>query len=112
MVAKRKQDVRKSLRTPSEATVIEKGMAAYLEIFSNLQQGKTYFYITTKEGVEKYFSFRMGGVELGHMVKGRHTTIAMHLQHFLSFISKDTKLKWKQFSYRWLKLRRTNVLIR
>ena len=32
-------------------------------------------------------------VELEHTVKGRHTTIATHLQHFLSFIRKDTKLK-------------------
>ena len=67
---------RKSLRTRSEATAIEKGKAAYLEIYANLQQGKTYFSITTKEGVEKYLSFRMRDVELRHIVKGRHTTIA------------------------------------
>ena len=73
--------------------LIEKGKAAYLEIYANLQQGKSYFSITTKEGVEKYLSFRQRDVELGHIVKGRHTTIATHLQHFLSFIGKDTKLK-------------------
>ena len=38
---------RKSLRTRSEATAIEKGKAAYLETYANLQQGKTYFSITT-----------------------------------------------------------------
>ena len=32
---------------------IERGKAAYLEIYANLQQGKTYFSITTKEGVER-----------------------------------------------------------
>ena len=80
---------RKSLRTRSEATaIVERGKAAYLEIYANLQQGKSYFSITTKEGVEKYLSFRMRDVELGHIVKGRHTTIATHLQHFLSFIGK------------------------
>jgi len=84
---------RKSLRTRSETTAIEKGKAAYLEIYANLQQGKTYFSISTKEGVERYLSFRMRDVELGHIVKGRHATIATHLQHFLSFIGKDTKLK-------------------
>ena len=68
---------RKSLRTRSEATAIEKGKAAYLEIYANLQQGKSYFSITTKEGVEKYLSFRMRDVELGHIVKGRHTTILL-----------------------------------
>lgn len=84
---------RKSLRTRSESTAVERGKAAYLEIYGNLQQGKSYFSITTKEGVEKYLSFRKRDVELGHIVKGRHTTIATHLQHFLSFIGKDTKLK-------------------
>ena len=43
--------------------------------------------------MEKYLSFRMRDVELGHIVKGQHTTIATHLQQFLSFIGKDTKLK-------------------
>ncbi len=27
------------------------------------------------------------------MLRGRHTTISTHLQHFLSYIGKDTKLK-------------------
>ena len=92
-LAKENKYVRKSLRTRSESTAIERGKAAYLEIYSNLQQGKSYFSITTKEGVEKYLSFRQRDVELGHIVKGRHLTIATHLQHFLSFIGKDTKLK-------------------
>ena len=92
-ISSEKKYVEKSLRTRSEATAIEKGKATYLEIYANLQQGKSYFFITTKEGVEKYLSFLMRDVELGHIVKGRHTTIATHLQHFLSFIGKDTKLK-------------------
>lgn len=93
VVAKRNKYARKSLRTRSEATAIEKGKAASLEIYVNLQQGQTYFSITTKEGVEKHLSFRMRDEELGYIVKGRHTTIATHLQHFLSYIGKDTKLK-------------------
>ena len=84
---------RKSLRTRSESTAVERGKAAYLEIYGNLQQGKSYFSITTKEGVEKYLSFRKRDVELGHIVSGRLATIATHLQHFLSYIGKDTKLK-------------------
>jgi hypothetical protein len=44
---------RKSLRTRSEATAIEKGKAAYLEIYANLQQGKTYFSITTQQPQQK-----------------------------------------------------------
>lgn len=49
---------RKSLRTRSESTAVERGKAAYLEIYGNLQQGKTYFSITTKEGVQQYVDFR------------------------------------------------------
>ena len=50
---------RKSLRTRSKTTAVEKGKAAYLEIYANLQQGKTYFSITTKEGVAKYLEHRL-----------------------------------------------------
>ena len=84
---------RKSLRTRSETTAVERGKAAYLEIYANLQQGKTYFSITTKEGVQQYVDFRKRDVELGHIVSGRLATIATQVQHWLSFISKDTKLK-------------------
>ena len=84
---------RKSLRTRSKVTAVEKGKAAYLEIYANLQQGKTYFSITTKEGVTKYLEHRLKDVESGLIVVGRHTTINTHLQHWLEFIGKDTKLK-------------------
>ena len=90
---------RKSLRTRSEVTAIEKGKAAYLEISANLKQSKTYFFITTKEGVEKYLRFRKCDVELGHIVKVINTTITTHLKHFLSYIGKDTKLKELERTY-------------
>ena len=64
-----------------------------MEIYANLQQGKTYFSITTKEGVTKYLEHRLRDVESGLIVVGRHTTIKTHLQHWLEFIGKDTKLK-------------------
>ena len=76
---------RKSLRTRSETTAVERGKAAYLEIYANLQQGKTYFSITTKEGVQQYVNFRKRDVELGHIFSGRLATISTHLQHWLSF---------------------------
>ena len=71
---KENKEARKSLRTGSEAAATEKGKAAYLDIYANLQRGKTYFSITTKESAEEYFSSRMRDVELGHIVKGRRTT--------------------------------------
>ena len=73
---KEDKNARKSPRTRSEATAIGKGKAAYLEVYANLQQSKSYFSITPKEGVEKYLSFHMRDLELGHIVKGRHKTIA------------------------------------
>ena len=42
---------RKSRRTRSLSKVIERGKAAYLEIYANLQQGKSYFSITIKGDV-------------------------------------------------------------
>jgi integrase len=92
-LAKENKYARKSLRTRSETTAVERGKAAYLEIYANLEQGKTYFSITTKEGVQQYLDFRKHDVELGHIVSGRLATIGTHLRHWLSFIGKDTKLK-------------------
>ena len=43
--------------------------------------------------MQQYVDFRKRDVELGHIVSGRLATIATHLQHWLSFIGKDTKLK-------------------
>lgn len=84
---------RKSLRTRSRSTAMEKGKAAYLEIYANLQQGKKYFSITTKEGVAKYVEHRQRDVDAGLIVPGRLATIKTHLQHWLDFIGKDAKLK-------------------
>jgi integrase len=84
---------RKSLRTRSQATAEERGKEAYLEILSNLKAGKTYFSITTKEGVAKYIEERQKDVDTGIIVAGRLQTIKTHLQHWLDFIGKDTKLK-------------------
>ena len=89
---------RKSLRTRSKETAIERGKDAYLEIYANLKAGKTYFSITTKEGVEKYLKNREKDLEAGLIVKGRLITIKTHLQHWLDFIKKDTKLKELQRS--------------
>ena len=63
-LAKENKYARKSLRTRSETTAIERGKAAYLEIHANLQQGKTYFSITTKEGVQQYLDFRKRAIRI------------------------------------------------
>lgn len=84
---------RKSLRTRSKSTAIDKGKEFYLELFSNQKNGKKYFSLTTKEGVEKYLASRQKDVETGQIVKGRLGTIKTHLGHWLDFIGKDAKLK-------------------
>ena len=65
----------------------------YLEIFANEQQGKTYFSLTVKEGVQQYLESGSGNVELGLIMRDRYVTIRSQLRHWLEFISKDTKLK-------------------
>jgi hypothetical protein len=84
---------RKSLRTRSKSTAIDKGKECYLELYSNQKAGKKYFSLTTKEGVEKYLASRQNDVETGQIVKGRLGTIKTHLGHWLDFIGKDAKLK-------------------
>jgi hypothetical protein len=74
---------RKSLRTRSKTTAIEKAKEAYVEIYANSKNGKKYFSITTKAGVEKYLTQRQKDVDAGLIVSGRHTTIKTHLQHWL-----------------------------
>lgn len=84
---------RKSLKTRSRSTALERGKEKYLEIFANQKIGKKYFSLTTKEGVEKYLEHREKDVVSGLIVKGRLGTIKTHLSHWLDFIGKDTKLK-------------------
>ena len=85
--------VRKSLRTRNRNTAIEKGKDAYLEIYGNIKAGKTYFSLTTKDGVGLYVKHREKDLETGIVVAGRLSTIKTHLDHWLNFIKKDSKLK-------------------
>ncbi len=84
---------RKSLKTTNKNTAIEKGKEAYLEIFASQKMGKTYFSLTAKEGVKKYLENRQKDVETGLIVPGRFGTIKTHLDNWLDFIGRETKLK-------------------
>jgi len=66
---------RKSLKTTNRSTAIEKGKECYLELYSNIKQGKTYFSIDAKKGVELYLAHRQKDVDAGLIVKGRLSTI-------------------------------------
>jgi len=83
----------KSLHTRSESTAIEKGKTFYMELYTNLRNGKKYFSITTKEGVAKYLEYRKKDVESRAIVPERLVTIRTHLENWLEFIGRDTKLK-------------------
>jgi len=84
---------RQSLRTRSQVTAVEKANDTYLDIQLDRRQGKKYFSLTTKQGVEQYIAHRGKDVDTGLIVSGRLSTIKTHLQHFLSVIGKEAKLR-------------------
>ena len=65
----------------------------YLELFADMKQGKSYYSITSVEGVEKYLAARQKEVELGLITKSRHRTLKIHLKTWIGFISKKERLK-------------------
>ena len=82
-----------SLKTRSKSTAIDKAESHYYELKVMEKQGKSYFSITTRMGVEMYLEHRKKDVANGFIVIGRYNTISTHLNHWLTFIGKDVKLK-------------------
>lgn len=81
-----------SLKTRSQSTAEANAKQQFHMLMSAQQQGKTYFSLTTKAGVEMFIAYKQKEVGTG-ITRGRLTTIKTHLQHWLNFIKKDTKLK-------------------
>ncbi len=92
-LANERKYARFSLKTRNKATAIDKAKLHYHQLQAMQLQGKTYFSITTKDGVAMYLEQRHKDVDAGLIVKGRYTTIKTHLEHWLNFIKRDTKLK-------------------
>ena len=92
-LGKEKKYARFSLRTRNRDTAIDKAKKKYHELMAQQLAGKTYFSKTTKQGVEEYLKQRALDVEAELIVKGRYGTIKTHLEHWLDFIARDTKLK-------------------
>ena len=92
-LGKEKKYARFSLRTRNRDTAIDKAKKYYHELMAQQLAGKTYFSKTTKQGVEEYLKQRAIDVEAELIVKGRYGTIKTHLEHWLDFIGRDTKLK-------------------
>jgi len=91
-LAKEGKYARLSLKTRSQSTAEEKAKQQYFLLMSEQQQGKKHFSLTTKAGVELYLAQRLKEVEANLIVKGRYSTIKIHLEHWLEFIKRDTKL--------------------
>ncbi len=92
-LTKEKKYARFSLRTRNRDTAIDKAKKHYHELMAQQYAGKTYFSKTTKQGVEEYLKQRQKDVEAELIVKGRYGTIKTHLEHWLNYIGRDTKLK-------------------
>ena len=92
-LGKEKKYARFSLRTRNRDTAIDKAKKYYHELMAQQLAGKTYFSKTTKQGVEEYLKQRALDVEAELIVKGRYGTIKTHLENWLDFIGRDTKLK-------------------
>ena len=92
-LGKEKKYARFSLRTRNRDTAIDKAKKYYHELMAQQLAGKTYFSKTTKQGVEEYLKQRALDVEAELIVKERYGTIKTHLEHWLDFIGRDTKLK-------------------
>ena len=92
-LGKEKKYARFSLRTRNRDTAIDKAKKYYHELMAQQLAGKTYFSKITKQGVEEYLKQRALDVEAELIVKGRYGTIKTHLEHWLDFIGRDTKLK-------------------
>lgn len=82
-----------SLKTRNKVTAIDKAETHYLELKLLEKTGKTYFSKTTKIGVEMYLEERLKDVATQIIVKERFSVIRTQLNHWLTVIGKDTKLK-------------------
>ena len=76
--------VEKSLRTKEQALAEERAEDLYIEIRNDIKNGKSFFAISIKEGVQMYLEYRkqdVGVADVG-IVEGRYRTIVTHLNHY------------------------------
>ena len=92
-LVKERKYARFSLKTRNRSTAEDKAKLHYHELMALQMQGKSYFSLTTKDGVAMYLEQRQKDVDAKLIVKGRYSTISTHLEHWLEFIKRDLKLK-------------------
>ncbi len=82
-----------SLKTRNKSTAKDKAELHYHELKVLEHTGKSYFSKTAKMGVEMYLEERQKDIAAGIIVKERFSVIRTQLNHWLTIIGKDTKLK-------------------
>jgi len=93
---KERRYVRLSLKTKNVDIATERAKKNFVSIKSVTDSGRTYYSRTAKDGVLMYLEYRKGHIDsrtTKSIVKGRYGTIRAHLEHWLDFIERDTKLK-------------------
>lgn len=91
-LTKERKYARFSLKTTSKSTALDLAKRHYHELMANQLAGKSYYSITTKAGVELYLEWKKK--QIGNKIKeGRFGTINTHLEHWLNYIGRNTKLK-------------------
>lgn len=91
-LTKERKYARFSLRTNNLNTAKHEAEKHYHELKALEYSGKTYFSKTAKDGVAMYLEKRAKDIDI-NITKGRYSTIKTHLEHWLNFIKRDTKLK-------------------
>jgi len=96
-LTKERKYARFSLKTTNENTAKHEAEKHYYDLKAKEYAGVTYFSKTAKDGVAKYLEKRAKDIGI-NITKGRFSTIKTHLEHWLDFIKRDTKLKELQIT--------------
>ncbi len=91
-LAKERKYVRLSLNTTNLNTAKEEVKKHYYELKAKEYAGVPHFSKTAKDGVVMYLEQREKHIGV-NITKGRFSTIKTHLEHWLDYIKRDTKLK-------------------
>ena len=91
-LTKERKYVRLSLNTTNLNTAKEELKKHYYELKAKEYAGIPHFSKTAKDGVAMYLEQREKHIGV-NITKGRFSTIKTHLEHWLNYIKRDTKLK-------------------
>lgn len=96
-LTKERKYARFSLKTTNQNTAKREAEKHYYDLKAKEYAGITYFSKDAKEGVAMYLEKRKKEIDI-NITKGRFSTIKTHLEHWLDFIKRDTKLKELQIT--------------